>query len=374
MRKYTNLFPALLLMLGLVSCNQLSHDNTKGNTDTPRYLVGMNLTLTGNAAHYGAQLKDGLEFGFGKAADLLEEGTVELIIEDNQLNTREAVSIAKRLADIDRVDLIISAYTPVVKSIVDIAEQKELPFLATITSAVDVASGKKWVFRDFTTEAYNMPMLAEHAYKVEGYRKGTYLVVNDDYGRDARRYFELSFTELGGVFLGGEFFETSDLDLRNKVEKIMAVQPEFILLIGRGSAMMNACRQIREADRDIRIYSAAGIDNTRVWQGLGPDGDGIVFARIRYDSSSEEFVNINNDFKTRFGYDMSWVSVYGYSIARYVTIGFSKVGKDKNGMRNYLKNLDYQSIRGRLTTKANSDIITPVQLYIRKDGLEHSVN
>jgi hypothetical protein len=68
------------------------------------------------------------------------------------------------------------------------------------------------------------------------------------------------------------------------------------------------------------------------------------------------------------------VNVYGYSIARYVTLGFKKAGKDKDGLRHYLENLDYQSIRGRLTTKENSDIITPVQLYIRKDGLEFSVN
>jgi ABC-type branched-subunit amino acid transport system substrate-binding protein len=374
MRHHLFLFAKLLLIFGLISCNRLYRDNTEGGNAEETYLVGMNLTLTGNAAHYGAQLKDGLEFGFEMSTDLPQGGGVKLIVEDNQLNTREAVSIAKRLADIDKIDLMISAYTPVVKSIIDIAEQKELPFLATITSAVDVARGKKWVFRDFTTEAYNMPLLAEHAYNVEGYRKGTYLVVNDDFGRDARRYFELSFTGLGGAFLGGEFFETTDLDLRNKVEKIMASEPEFILLIGRGSAMMNACRQIREVDREIRIYSAAGIDNYRVWQGLGPDANGIIFARIRYDSSSEEYLNINNDFKSRFGYDMSWVSIYGYSIARYVTIGFNKAGKDKDKMREYLKNLDYQSIRGRLTTKENSDIITPMQLYIRKDGMEHIVN
>ena len=373
MRKFIFLYTWLFLIFGIISCNPYSGKNEEGGQVEKTFLVGANLTLTGNAAHWGVQLRDGLEYGFGKAEDLLDSGKVILIAEDNQLNTREAVSIAKRFTDVDRADLMISAYTPVVKSIISIAEQKGIPMLATLTSATEVAKGKNWVFRDFTPETINMPMIAQYAFNKEGFRKGAWLVVNDDFGRDAMQYFEQSFTGLGGTFSNGEYFETSDLDLRNKVEKILASEPEFILLIGRGSAMINACRQIRETEKDMRIYSAAGIDNDRIWQGLGPDANGIVYGRIVYDTRSAEFMRINEDFKSVYGYDMTWVNIYGYSIAHYVTAGFASAGKDKNKLRDYFKTLDHQSIRGRLVMDENSDVLTPVQLYIMEDGISRPV-
>ncbi len=355
-------------LLAFYSCNQFSSDKSKIEDDLDVYVVGANLTLTGNAAHWGVNLREGLEFGFVEAQKDLPDASVVVRFEDNKMNSREAVSIAKRFIDVDKVDLMIGGYTPIVKSIIEISEKAQIPLLATLTSAVDVTRNKSWVFRDFITEEINMPLLAEYAYKTEGYRTGTFLVVNDDFGRDARRFFELNFTSFGGLFLGGEYFETTDLDLRNKVGKIMTTEPEFILLVGRGSAMINACRQIREVDKDVRIYSAAGINDPKMWQGLGTDGEGIVFARIDYDDAGMEFGEINAAFKSAYGYDMNWVNVYGYSIARYLTKGFSVAGKDKDKMRKYLKTLDFNSIRGRLVMNENSEIITSIKLFLRQDG------
>jgi hypothetical protein len=56
-----------------------------------------------------------------------------------------------------------------------------------------------------------------------------------------------------------------------------------------------------------------------------------------------------------------------------VTRGFARAGKDKDKLRAYLKTLDYQSIRGRLVMDENSDVLTPMQLYIRENGLSHPV-
>jgi len=357
-----------ILMLLIISCKQNPGNNSQSN-DIDVYTVGANLTLSGNAAHLGVQVRDGLEFGFMESRELIKDAIIELKVEDNKLNSREAVGIAKRFTELDKVDIMISAYTPVVKATAAIADQAKVPMLATLASAVDVALGKSWVFRDFTTEAINMPMLADYAYNVEAYKQGTYLVVNDDFGRDARRFFELRFTSNGGSLLGGEFFETTDLDLRTKVSKVMSSNPEFVLVVGRGSAMINACRQIREVNPEIRIYSAAGMNDPKIWQGLGDDGNGIVFARIDYDESSEDFVRLNNSFKSKYAYDMSWVNVYGYTIAQYLTKGFSVAGNDREKMKEYLKTLNFESIRGILVMDKNADVITPMKLYLRKDGI-----
>ncbi|MEA3479387.1 MAG: ABC transporter substrate-binding protein, partial [Bacteroidota bacterium] len=182
-----------------------------------------------------------------------------------------------------------------------------------------------------------------------------------------------AFGSQGGTLLGGEFFESSDLDLRNKVDKILNSRPEFVLVVGRGSAMINACRQIREVNKEIRIYAGAGIDDPKIWQGLGSAGDSVVFARVCYDEQNPEFISVNEKFKSKYGYEMTWVNVYGYTIARYLSKGFSIAGKDKEKMRTYLRTLNFNSIRGQLVMNDNSDVVTPIKIFIRENSVSRQI-
>ncbi|MEA3476566.1 MAG: ABC transporter substrate-binding protein [Bacteroidota bacterium] len=153
-----------LLFLLFTSCNFDSGQNSQAGDEEDRFIVGANLTLTGSAAHWGTEMRDGLTLGFKESSNLLAKGSVDVRFEDNMMNPREAVSIAKKFTDIDKVDLMISAFSPFVKSTMNIAEQKEVLMLATLTSAVDIAKGKDWIFRDFVPETVYMPLLADYAF------------------------------------------------------------------------------------------------------------------------------------------------------------------------------------------------------------------
>ncbi len=362
---------ALILMLSVFTfaCNEtVQEKKSKRDREIPNYTIGINLPLTGNGSYFAEELRKGLDLSFNYYDKQFDHKALHVIYEDNKLNPKDAVSITKRFLEIDEVDLIISGYTPIIQATIGLIEQHEVPALLTLSSAEYIANPYDWAFRDFELESDNMPMMATYGYSRLNVKRGSWLVVNDDMGSDAVRFFSEQFVEEGGTMMAGEVFESSDMDLRNKINKIMNGDPEFIIVIGRGSAMINACRQIRERDHDIFIFSNNTIDNDMVWNALGGFSDNIYFPRPYIDFNSKLYKTANEEFQMKYDYDMNWLNVYGMSIARYLIKGLKETKGDKEALREYLKTLDIQSIRGQLIMNEYSDVITPHLVFRRNDG------
>lgn len=363
-----------LIFMAAPSCHQPEKKSkTKDTPEIPVYRIGVNLSLTGNGSYFAEEFKKGLDLAFKYLSSQPGKFNIEVIYEDNKLNPKDAVSITKKLIEINEVDLIISGYTPIIQATASLVNKYEVPMLVTLSSADNIATSYEWVFRDFELESDNMPLLAAYAYSRLDLRKGSWLVVNDDMGHDAVKYFTEKFTELGGEMKEGEVFEASEMDLRNKINKVIDKNPEFIIVIGRGGAMINACRQLREQDLDIPIFSNNTIDNNSVWDALGIAANNFWFPRPYADQESPRYHKVNEMFRSKHGCDINWLNLYGISIANYLSRGLKETDGDREKMKEYLKNLNFNSIRGRLVMNDKHDVKVPHIICQRKDGVSVSV-
>jgi ABC-type branched-subunit amino acid transport system substrate-binding protein len=363
-----------LIVMAAPSCHQPEKKSkTKDTPEIPVYRIGVNLSLTGNGSYFAEEFKKGLDLTFDYLSKQPGKFNIEVIYEDNKLNPKDAVSITKKFIEIDEVDLIISGYTPIIQATIGIVNDHQLPFLVTLSSVENIASPYEWAYRDFGVESETIPFLADYAYSGLKLRKGSWLVINDDMGHDVVRYFSAKFTELGGKMAVGEVFEASEMDLRNKINKVIDKNPEFVIVIGRGAAMINACRQIREQDMDIPILSNNAIDNANVWDALGIAANNFWFTRPYADQESPRYIKTNEMFRSLYGYDINWLNMYGISIANYLSRGLKKTGGDKEKMKEYLKNLNFKSIRGELIMDEKHDVKVPHMICQRKDGVSVSV-
>jgi len=352
----------------IISCNQPESGKPARNKGKVSYVIGINLPLSGNGSYFAEEVRKGLDLAFSHAMRDTARMQLEVLYEDNKLNPRDAVSITRKFVDVDKVDLIISGYTPVIQAIIDLVDNMEVPMLVTLSSTESIAAPYRWVFRDFELESVNMPLLAAYAYTEMGLGKGTYLVVNDDMGRDAVKFFSEAFTLLGGSIIPGEVFEAAEMDLRNKINKIVAFDPEFIIVIGRGSAMINALRQIRERDPDIPIFSNNTVDNEQIWEALHEKGNNIWFPRPFSNRQGDAVVKADNMFREKYGHGMNWLNIYGVSIGNYLVKGLKRTGGEKDSLRQYLEGLDVQTIRGRLVMNENHDVTGATEIFTRHKG------
>lgn len=353
----------LLIICILVSCSTIS------DKESDVISIGVNLPLSGKASYFGVEFKNGLLLAIDEYNDTCTRNSINLLISDNQYNARQAVSIAHKFINVDNVDIIIAGYTPIVKAVRDIVNSASVPMLASITSSGRINEGLDWIFRDFVLESESMPVLADYAYYIASYRFGTSMVINDDFGLDAKDYFETAFTDMGGTMSDGEVFEASEMDHRTKINKLLADNPEFVLVIGRGAAMINACRQIKETDPEIPILTTESMNMEYIWNGLGDAGEGIVFSEIAVNKESDEYRKINTRSEEIYGKELNWVSIYGYTIGKYLADIIYEKGSDREKIRNALKNLNVGSIRGHIIMNKDREVITPLIVKKRENGI-----
>ena len=372
MRKYI-LFLTAILLLG-TACTNGEKSKKERERKIPTYTIGLNLPLTGSASYLAEEFRKGFELSFDHFNDSSRRLIIEVLYEDNKFNPKDAVTICKKFIDINKVDIYIAGYTPIIQATIGIVNRSEIPSLMTMSSSELIAAPYEWAFRDFALESNSMPLIASYAYSGMGHDKGTWLVVNDDMGLDALKYFSNSFVESGGSMLEGEVFENTETDLRNKINKLLDHQPGFIVVVGRGSAMINALRQIREKAPDLPLFCSMTVENEQVWNALGDKADNIYFPQTYVDRGSRMYKKVSERFILKHGYEMNWLNIFGVSTASYLIHGLKKTKGDKEALKEFLRNLDVQSIRGRLVMNENSDVIIPHIVYVRSGGQSLPVN
>lgn len=373
MRKAFLLFLSLSVVFTACDSPGKKQKKVRPEKEIPVYAIGLNLPLSGNGSYFAEEFKKGFDLAMEHIAASPERIVINSIYEDNKLNPKDAVSITKKFIEIDEVDVILCGYTPLIQATIGMAEQAQVPMLVTLSSSQDIAAGYHWAFRDFNTEAEIMPLLANYAFKEMGLDKASYLVVNDDMGEDAVKFFEKQFTELGGRMYDGEVFASSETDLRNKISKIMEDDPQLLIVMGRGSAMINACRQIRERHPDIPIFGNNTMDNDVFWEGIGNEAGDFYFPRHSIDHSGKRYLQANTAFRERYGYDLNHFNIYGLSIGNYLARGLEQSGGLQEKMRDFMKNLDIESVRGRLQMSEKHDVLARSVVVRRSKGLDEVV-
>ncbi len=351
----------IIVLLGLT----ISFLNGCVNKEKGNLKIGANLSLTGNLAYWSTELKKGIEFA---KTELDTLNKVDILFEDNAGKASEAVNIFKKFATVENVNVVLTCFTPIGQPLIPLAKEFQIPLVATVTSAENFAADNEWTFRDFPTQNQQATELAQFVFNKMSLKSGSYLVVNDDYGKDGARIFEQVFEKLGGTFYEGDYFQQTDKNMRNQIIKVLKNNPQFILVVGRDQALALVCRQIREVNKDVKIVGVNAFDASVVWEQIGDAGEGVVFTSAYIDYTNNPVAKIfqENYFKKNNEYP-NYVVVYGYTITKYLLDILHKTGPDNEEIRKNLQSLSVGSIRGELKTNTVRDIISPIGIYKREN-------
>ena len=344
-----------LLMLAITMLSSCSK-----NQNTVK--IGANFTLTGDVAWWSLELKKGMDLA-------LEDDdckNVKVVYEDNGFKAANAISIFNKLTQIDRVDAMVTCFSPMAEALIPLAESKQMPLIASCTSATNITKGKKWSFRDFFTQKEQCFPLAEEVYK-QGFRKGVFMVINDDYGTDGINQFRAKFEELGGEIIGGEFFAQQTRSSRNEVLKVLNFKPDFIFVIARDQALVTLCKQIREADNNIQIVGINAFDSPVIWEGLGESANGVIFSSGYFNEKQNEMSRqFYKKYKTKYNEEPNYNAVYGYSILKYLA-KFASEAKNSEEIRKGIENMSEESVRGMLHADDLHGIVGSIGVYKREN-------
>ena len=175
---------------------------------------------------------------------------LEFISHDDQGKPGEAVKVAERLFDRDKVVLISgSLFSHVGLALTAYAKQSQKLYIAAepLADALVWAQGNRYTFRLRPSTYMQAAMLAAEAAKVEGAKRWATIAPNYAYGKDAVAAFQRVLTALRPdvEFVGSQWPALFKIDGGAEVEALKRLEPDAIYNVTFGSDLAKFAREGR---------------------------------------------------------------------------------------------------------------------------------
>ena len=239
--------------------------------------VGLIFSATGSAAALGGPMKDSVEILPTTIGGLKTEW---IFLDDASDATKSAANARKLIAE-DNVDVLIGAtIAPTSLPLVDIAAEAKLPLLApTATAAViePMDDKRRWVFKIVPNDRIMAVATVQYMMKA-GIKTLGFIGFNDAYGDGWYVEMEKAVAANGIKIIDREAFARTDTSVAGQALKLVAANPDAILIAASGTPAVLPQKSIRERGYTGPIYQTQGVVTPAFIQLGGADVEGTVLA------------------------------------------------------------------------------------------------
>lgn len=235
--------------------------------------IGVSLSLTGPGSGLGIPMQNGLKLSPPSIAG----EKLNYIVLDDATDPTKGTTNASRLVTESKVDVIIgSSITNVSAAMVRVATESGTVQLAA-SPVVLPAGGDKWVFRLPQSVGIMSFAMVEHM-KKHHVKTVAFIGYDNDYGESWLKDTSELLKKSGIKLVATERFARTDLNVTGQALKVVASNPDAILIVAAGSVA--AMPQVAIKDRGYKgliyqTHAAASQDLMRVG-GKAIDGTFVV--------------------------------------------------------------------------------------------------
>jgi branched-chain amino acid transport system substrate-binding protein len=319
----------------------------------PPIRIGFASAMSGPAAITG----EGVRWGGTLAVEEINaKGGImgrklEAYFADNKATPGEAVSAVRKLADVDKVDVIIGqTHSGACLGAMPVVKEIGVPMVIEACShpqirALSGKGGNEWTFRIALDDEIMAYTFARYMAK-QGVKSSSILAMNNDFGRGAANAYEAAFKKAGIKLVSTEFFDPGQADYRPVLTRLKRAGAETILGVILASDGAPFMRQYRELGLTQKVYSRGSLasaeflyqvkDNPKVGDGVVEAGYWVVGLDPEWDKKWQERHNI----PPRIHGSLAAIALK-WAVAPAIEIALKKTGKaDRASIRAALKDVD----------------------------------
>lgn len=241
--RYTRVLLIFLLPLLFLACSD--------KKDSGELRVGAVLPLTGAVAFVGEPERAAMEIAVEDIRNLYgDKLKVELIVEDSAGDAKTAVTVANKLLDVDKVNVLFVSLSKINHAVAPAIRDRKVLHFATTTSDIGVTEITPRTFRIYENFGAEMGLLARYA-KKSGVKELIGVRVHDYAIDQAFKVLETSAGNMGVKVLEGAIFEPGTKDYRSELQKVPASlnQDQALVFLGYGPEFPNILRMLKELNR-----------------------------------------------------------------------------------------------------------------------------
>jgi branched-chain amino acid transport system substrate-binding protein len=251
--------------------------------------IGHEVALTGPNATWGQSEANAVKMAIDKvnAQGGVLGKKLEIIAYDNRADRLEAVNVAKRLVEQDKVVAIIGpAQSGVANAIREVNNSAKVPVIATTATnpkvtVNDNGSVVPYTFRVCFIDPFQGTVAAQFAAKDLKAKTAAILYdVGDEYSQFLGKYFVEAFEKSGGKITGNEAFRSGELDFRAQLGKLKFGNPDVIFIPTMQKEAALAAKQARDLGIKAKLMGGDGWGSPDLFDLAGPAIEGSYFVNI----------------------------------------------------------------------------------------------
>lgn len=223
--------------------------------------IGVTQPLTGAVAASGNYVVQGAKIAedFTNAEGGVLGEKIQLVIEDNKSNPKEAVVTAEKLIVRDEVPVLMGAWSSTYTlAVMPKLMEYEVPMVVETSSSGKITtSGNPWIFRISPTSEMEAKAFGDKVGQFD-IKKADFLTVNNDWGLGAAQEFS-KMLKSKGIEVG--IIETMDAkatDLSAQLAKIKASGGDTLFVTTGVEQLTLALKQARDQQLQHRIITTGG--------------------------------------------------------------------------------------------------------------------
>ena len=237
--------------------------------------VGVSTPLTGPAATYGADIKRSFlflnrEFGGGR---------FELLFEDDRCDGKEAVTVARKLADVDKVKVVTGfACSGALLSALPIYERSGIITVGVSTSSPALSGAGAHLFRTCPSDRIALPAMYQHLL----HQKGSVAAMFEetDFAQDYRKALEEANRD-AKLKLFVESYPSTETDFRTMLIRLRSHEPQGMLIVSQSEEpLIRIVRQLHELGWHGALYGHAYPSSPTFLAAAGSLAEGMVFTDL----------------------------------------------------------------------------------------------
>jgi branched-chain amino acid transport system substrate-binding protein len=343
MSKINKIILWIIAIIIIVALIWLGYSEKEPVVEGETIKIGVSVPLSGEAASYGEAGMGGLNLAL---KEINEKGGVlgkqiELIVEDDQCQSKAGIDAWNKLVNIDNPIAIIGPVcSSVGGAVLSVSQNRGIPTLIDGATNPELAKTGEYIFSAYPNDSFQGKYGAEYVFNKLNKDKVAIIYVQNAWGQGIKEVFSSEFEKLGGKILFDEGITQETIDIRTQIAKIKETEAELLYFPVYANNGVAGLRQLKELGFEGVVFGGDSFVSNEVWKSEGSDDTLYLAGKI---NNPEEFQNkvkeVSPDniinFLTPLYYDALYI----------MTQAIERAGSlDRELIRNELAKTSYEGI------------------------------
>ena len=332
--------------------------------------------FTGPLASFGEGMKNGALL---KVEEINAQGgingqKVELILEDELCDPKEAATVATKLAADPGVSVVVGHLCSSASlAALPIYKEAKLPAISPASTNITLGKSSPYYFRNVYKDDFQGLFLARYAKDIKGYKKVAIFYEMNDYSMGLMNAFMKQAKKNGIRILGKEAYTAETTDFKPQLTKFKMMKPDAIFIPGyapQGTLIISQAKSL--GIKNVDFLGADGLDDNLMLK--NPDAEGLfVTTPFIPDKAGPNAAAFIKAYQEKFGIEPNWFAANTYDAVGIAAKAIAKAGPDREKVREYLAGMDtkaeaYDGVAGKTYFDKNGDCLKEAFVKEIKNG------